>query len=306
MMTDEPTKSMEQIKEIAQKIKTLLDSELSQQWDTIEKPSALAHYFATEGSPFEIRNITIESVLEEYIGLRIHDRIPEYVQLFDKLKSSGFGKEHAYAMGGDDYVYAVEERDVEMPKSETSDFLKELFEEQGVDVGDTFDKPEVVQVKVLAVETQSRNFLIVLNHRFSKWTLHAREFYETFEHAQARGYLGRLDSLSKDTPITLQDMVVFAQDAARYADDVPGNKYPARYSMAGYLSGSLIAGQENAGPGFRYGDGRDPGYIVSTQQSTDMNPCAKDATWYSLRDIAYVIDHLNVGTMALDEDLPQP
>lgn len=302
---NDPTKTPEELKAIAAKVNELLSNELSPRWDTLEKPAVLAMVVAEDAYNEDLRSLLLEDVQEEYVGIKIHEMLPKYVALFDHLKQNGTGRAHAVDLGRDAYVYAIEEREVTMPKAPASDFLKELFEAHEIDF-DPIDTPDVVKVKVLGVDTQSKNYIVVLNHHYAKWTFHAREVFPTLESALEKGYLGDLDKFNKGAPITIEDMVQYANRAAKYADDVPGNHYPERPSLQTFLTGNLVAGSEDAGIGLRYADGRDRAYVVSTKHMTDMNPCANDVGWGSMRAIDHVIQLLNMATDVLPSVDPAP
>lgn len=302
---NDPTKSPEELKAIAEKVNTLLSNELSPRWDTLEKPAVLALVVAGDAHSEDLRSLLLEAVEEEYVGIKIHEMLPKYVELFDHLKESGTGRAHAIDLGRDTYVYVIEERDVEMPKAAASDFLKELFEANEIDF-DPVDTADVVKVKALGVDTQNKNYIVVLNERYGKWTFHAREVFPTLQSALEKGYLGDMDKFNKGAPITIADMVQYANRAAKYADDMEGNHYPERPSLQTYLAGNLVAGDEHAGIGLRYADGRDRAYVVSTKHMTDMNPCANDVSWGSMRSTDHVITLLNIATDVLPSAEPAP
>lgn len=297
-------KTQEELQAIASKVQDLLNAELSPDWEMLERPSVLAYLFAQNEEGADVRNVLIESTQEEYVGMKIEAMLPNYIQLFDTLKSSGFGKRHAIEVGNGVFVYALEEREVVLQDDGTmKTFLEDLFPE---DVLNGYvNAPKKALVKALVLETQNHNYIALLNNKFDKWTIHVRRVYPSLDAALANSkHLGSLNDYKDRSNLTLHDVVRLASMASEYADDYAENPYPKRLSLPTFLAGSLVAGEEDAGAGLRYADGRDRGYVVSLQKSTDCIPCAKDIDWGTYREVANVMRWLNAACYDVTPDGP--
>ncbi len=123
--------------------------------------------------------------------------------------------------------------------------------------------------KVIVHTGQSFNFLYFWEKEkvpgFRK--LHIRKFYDKWEAADPKDCLYKFDKEEMDKFIAdsqehgylpaIKKADTFCE---RYADDVLGNQYPHRLSLASF---------KKAGFEPRYGDGRDEGYIASWEEFHD-------------------------------------
>jgi hypothetical protein len=256
-----PMLTSEQMKEQAAQLLKQLRNGLTKEWNILEEPQVLASMFhLMNKDSADLRELSLENTFEAYVGQALVRWLPNLVKLHDVLVSRGLGNEHRYEFGNDAYVYAVVDKQVKKP----SDLgLLKMFEELGLE-SEEADRYEVTDVKAFVLETQSRQFIIVLNQRFSRWRLNIRRIYPSFVEEQANGgYLGTLGDFVERTDLTVHDIIALSHHAEKFADDIAGNNYPKRLSLKYFLDRSLVAGDDDAGRGLRYEDCRDEGYVAS-------------------------------------------
>lgn len=255
------------------KLAECLTSLVEKKWDVLQKPQVLASLFNHEDwtdSGFELRNITFESTFGAVIGQRMHAALPKLLEMHAKLVSDGvISDETKYDLGRDSYIYSV--ADKEVPAKPSGIDFKAIFGQ------DYVETPKKVKIKAMVLETQSTQYIVVMNYQLGRWEVHIREYFKDLRDAMAEAYLLNLDNIKAADNLTIFDVVRLARVAAVYADDFQGNPYPSRLSLASYLNGSLIGNDEDAGLGLRYADGRDEGYVVSYEDSD--RPEAKDVLW---------------------------
>jgi len=106
-------------------------------------------------------------------------------------------------------------------------------------------------VKAFVIEEPAGGYVLVFNqHQQNQvWSFHIRRFWPARQKTVGRGPLPR---------------------AADYADDIK------RPSLGSFENGLLIAGIHGSGPGLRYGDLRDGGFIISVlldhEEDTQLGP----------------------------------
>jgi hypothetical protein len=261
-----PMLTPEQMDAQAAQLLKLLRQGLTKDWNVLEEPQVLASMFhLMHRRSTDMRELSLENTFEAYVGQALKLRVPDLVRLHDVLAASGLGREHRYEFGNDAYVYAVADKQVTKP---TDPGMLELFKDIGLEREEA-DRFEVTDVKAFVLETQSQQFIVVLNQRFGRWSLNIRRIYPSFEEEQAKGgYLGTLGDFVDRTDLTVHDIIALSHHAEQFADDIAGNNYPKRLSLKYYLDRTLVSGEEDAGRGLYYEDFRDEGYVASLKTNS--------------------------------------
>lgn len=263
------TKSLEELQALGDSLLQQLDAGLTPEWDVLERPYPLALGLkARNQSRTDVRSIELESMVDAYLGLLLAERVPGYRKLHADLHARGFtSPEDAFEFGNDAYVWAVEPREVKPSESESS-LMSKLLGRQ--------PSRSPTQVLAIGLMTQSYQFLVVLNERFGRWKVHARQYWLDLREEQQSGYLLNLEDIQDRKDLTVEDVVARQDAADRYSDALPGASYFSRPSLATLLEGNLVADDEGAGPSLRHGDSRDLGYVFSLSLATGGNPRAQD------------------------------
>ncbi len=292
---DDELKRQEDFRRVATRIRELRESCLSKEWDVLERPYPIAQVFADgKRDKMDLREHDFEGMVSAYYGLVMLNWVEPYVALYDRLTAASYtSPEKKFEFANDAYVWACVQREVE-PEKMTE--LEELFPELA-----GYEPPKHL-VKVFVLETQSRNFVVVLNQCYGRWSVHIRQFWDDLAEARKSKYYFPLADYKDRRDLTLDDVVKLAREASdKYSDDLPGVSYPHRPMLATFLKGSLMAGEEEAGIGLRYGDHRDRGYIVSFKCDA-RRPEVDNALTCVFHDVSYVaynlasaIDCLNIG-----------
>lgn len=241
----------EKIIQAAEKVERLLRKALP--GTELSTATALigAELIHLQNSPtFPLRSLTLEDLLDVYVGQELHAKLPAYLALHAQLEDGGvLGFEKRLALGRSEYnIYAL-----------PTMTHKTSF-------GDAI-------VKAMVLHTLEGNFLVVLNYRFG-WTVHFRQFWPKLEDAlESSEWLPKLDEYRNATNLTLLDVARLSSAMSNFSDDYPGVIRPARPHLASFLEGKLIAGEEGEGPGLSYGDGRDVGYIASLRDAAEPRAC---------------------------------
>jgi hypothetical protein len=134
--------------------------------------------------------------------------------------------------------------------------------------------------------------------------VHIRQYWNNLQEALADddNYLGHPLSEFKNKPLSVTQAVAFTSSLSQYSDDLPGVAYPQRPSLDTFTRGDMKV-RYDAGIGLRYGDGRDKGFILSCQQSSDDTmESAKDCTWPSMSFVQGVLNNLHSAVFCFSED----
>jgi len=241
------------------KLHALLNAGLTKEWAILERAPVLAALFelCDRGGDGDIRNLTLEGTVNRYVGFALQKEMPRYVALHDKLVESKFNtKDNRFEFGNDAYAYALLDAEHVIPPDNAINW-KAIFGE------DYVSPPTIIKVKAFVVNTQSRDFLVVLNNNYDRWSVHFRRIFPSLQDELEAGYIGDMDKYRDSNNLTLLDAVKIAKSASKFADDFPDVSYPSRLSLETFLQGNLIAGDEKAGLGLRYADFRDVGYLAS-------------------------------------------
>jgi hypothetical protein len=219
-----------------------------------------------ESETFALRNLTLEDLLNVYVGQALHAKLPEYLNLHAQLEQEGaVSYEKGRTFRRDEYsIYAVPTK--------------------------TYDTGGGVIAKAMVLHTLEGNFVVVLNHRFDTWTVHLRQFWPVLEEAlDSESWIVGLQDYRNSTNLTLQDVAKLSSAMSHFSDDYPGVIHPARPRLASFLEGNLVVGERGEGHGLCYGDGRDTGYIASLRDA--RTPRANDMC-YSALPYLHVVGNL--------------
>jgi hypothetical protein len=297
-MSEKKSRSPEELRQIGHELRQFLDQKVDGYYASIEAPEALGHMFSGLRSTGDGINCgTLNSAMEHFAGLFLASQLPAYLELHSRLHEAGHDASNMFEFANDTFVYAVRDAVVESPDKGLEAALEDLLgsDKNGCDV----------TVKAFALQTQSLNFIIVMNQLFGQWSIDIRRFWPSLqsELSNPNSYLGELEAfrVSRDA-VSAADLVRHAERAAKYADDVEGVTFSSRPSLAMFLAGNMVAGNEKAGVGLRYADGRDKGFVASLQRSTD-HAIAKDAgRWVTLSELEYVSCNLSAAIDTLQRE----
>jgi hypothetical protein len=290
----------EEVATLAAHLRETLQQGVTPKWGILEIPQVLgALYKSWLCDDADMRVLELESTMEAFVGQVLNEWTPSMVQLHDALMKLGMGRGNRYEFGNDAYVYAVADRELSKPADPV--ILSML---EGLRTLRDEDKVEITDIKAFVLETQSRQFIVVLNRRFSVWHLHIREIYPSLEETlRETRYLGGLEDFKKRKDLTIHDVVRLSQHAQKFADDTPGNPFPKRLSLKTFLDSELLAGDDAACWGLRYEDARDIGYIASFRG--ENKPEVKDIAFFGYRDVVYAMFNLRCAADQLVTDPAQ-
>lgn len=202
---------------------------------------------AQDSKNFELRNFTLEHLLNVYVGQALTKRLPQYHALHAQLVSEGA---------------------VSQDRSRT--FLRDEYSIYAVPTQEYAERNKVV-TKALVLQTLEGNYLVVLNEKFGQWTVHFRQFWPELSDALASsGYLVHLEEHRSATNLTLMDVAKLSSAMSKFSDEFPGVIHPSRPNLRSFLAGKLIVGGEGESSGLSYGDARDTGYIASLRNCNDQ------------------------------------
>ena len=235
----------EQINAHAKAVLDTLMAGLPERWGTLVLPQVCAGLFQAmpDMQPTDIRHFQLENMFDSFIGQAIHARLPDILELASALEKNGFGEENALEVCNDTYIYAVARGD------------------------------GAVKVKAFVLETRNGNFIIVLNSaEKDQRTLHVRRVYpELKDEIENDGFLDGLEDYQDRKNLNIHDVVRLAKYAEKFADDVEGNAYPARWSLKSFLQSDLVVGLSCC-MALRYGRIGDDGYVVSLTYKSRTEP----------------------------------
>jgi hypothetical protein len=236
----------EKIIDIAGKVEMILHKALPGNELSTATSFVVAELLRLQDSPtFPLRNLTLEDLLDVYVGQALLDKLPAYLALHAQLEAEeALSFEKCRTFGRSEYsIYALPTK--------------------------TYDTGGGIIVKAMVLQTLEGNFLVVLNHRYT-WTVHFRQFWPLLDDAlQSTDWLPKLEEHRNANNLTLLDVAKLSSAMSNFSDDYPGVIHPARPSLASFLAGKLIAGEQSEGHGLRYGDGRDCGYIASLRDAAE-------------------------------------
>lgn len=301
--TSPEPKTPEQLQACSAALGKLLAAQLNRDWDLLERPAILAGLFACH--PDEVMSISshdFESTLDAFIGMRAARMIEPYLKLHADLTDQGHtSADTRLEFGTDAFVWAAASRSAPA-KDLGINWAAVLGSPEGEKAFERTPDPCARQARAIVLQTQSRNFLVVLNYEYGRWhSLHVREFWPDIGPAMdANGYLLNLDALRERRDLTVQDVVAWSTRACTYSDVLPGVNYPERPNLASLLDGSLFAGEEEAGIGLRYGDFRDKGHVLSMRVDASGKAEAPKMVNTRMGSIAYVANNMAhaIGVLA--------
>ena len=283
---------------LAISLRAHLDAGIGADRQAQQRPHALAKLLQQDhANALNLLSLEFSKVCDAYVGQRAAQWTMPYVTFHDALTQAGHTSESTrLQFGTDAYTWAAADRT--MPeRRNVVDFA--LLQGRMMAYS-----PRPRHAKAIVVQSQSRNFLVLLNQSFNRWSLHIREFWPDIRTVMERGHYCRLLSeTSHRADLTPLDLVRLSTTASQYGDDLPGVDFPQRPHLATYLDGSLMAGDEEAGIGLRTGDFRDKGYVLSFKAGVDECPKVPHSLKGDLSDVEYVtqlmysaIDHLHAKT----------
>ncbi|KWT98254.1 hypothetical protein WDL1P1_00285 (plasmid) [Variovorax sp. WDL1] len=289
-------KSMTELKTLAASLRVAMEAGCCEQFSLLERPVVLAELFELKRrDKAALRNLELESTMANYVGLAVQGVLAGYVALYDKLVAEGHDASNSFEFGNDAYCYFIPHREVEA--EEVPAGAKGLL---GLIGGEKLP-PHVV--KAFVVETQSTNWVVVLEERFGRHTLHIRQFWDDPALLDSPDYHGTFDQYTGSN-LSIKDVVRLAAEAAdRFSDDMPGVNYPKRPCLNTFLRGSLVPGHKDAGIGLRYADGRDKGYVLSYEQPYGDCPAVKDVHWFGFHRISHAMERIGFAVSMLVPEL---
>jgi hypothetical protein len=203
----------------------------------LERPFVLANMLYENKAHQGVEAPTYEDVSDAYLGLTMSGVAAKAVAVEEALRQSHAQGIDRMEVGNDIYVSAVEPREV-----------------------------DGIQARALLFEGQNRDYLLVLNRKSDKdWDVHVRRIWRDYGKAMRDGRCS--SSLLYGGELTPHDVLRLAEEATKYSDDIQDGKEPVRPSYLTYMKGSLIARSVDASVGLKFGDFRDPGYVVSMKVS---------------------------------------
>ena len=303
---EDDKRSLAQLLELGLNLRVQLEAGLSPEWNLLERPYALAAMMTgAKDEPMELRSHTFESMVDAFVGLRLGPLVEHYVKLHDDLvEHAHVDSASKFEFGNDAYVWALAERFA--PEKDRGFNFKAIF---GEDYEPEPPDPQACRAKAIVLQTQSCNFLVVLNYAYGRWTrLDVREFWPDVREALAEdGYLLNLNDLRDRKDLTVLDVVKYSTRAATYSDDfgAEGNySRVERPSLATLVNGSLMAGEDDAGIALRYGDFRDSGFVVSVKLDRDRGPETDGMVHNRISAVGYVVSNMSSAMYVLSEEYP--
>lgn len=224
-----------------------------------------------------VGGLALGGFLETYYGAQLSPWVAKLVLLHKalakaKLTSAG----QAFDLGRDCSLYAVRMRKVAPTPVKKDDDISRLFASLRASIG-VPDTAPPIEVRMLVLTTQQEQFLILLQREFGSWALHIRKVWlalDAKDDAEVAFRRQPLEELLEKGMPTLADLVRAAKYAERFSDQLPGEAYPSRPSLASYLARDVVpvARDAKAPLGLRYGDHRDEGYVLSIREAWDTRP----------------------------------
>jgi hypothetical protein len=186
---------------------------------------------------------------DQYFAELVKRALPKYESLYDSLVRRGAtSADEEFDVGSDVYIYALHDDVQPKEKSRPGEYIK-----------------------TLVLRTQRNQYVIVLrgNRPQKACEVHIREFWPdilaVLDGDDSFPDTDDIVDAADRTDMTIKDLATFGHCLKHVSDDVEGNHSIERPSLRSFLSGSMIAGDKDAGPALRYGDGRDRGFILSAR-----------------------------------------
>lgn len=246
--------SLVQMLDLSLGLRAQMEAGLSREYDTLERPYVMAGMMAaTHKDPMDLRSHFFESMVDAFMGLRLGPLVEPYVKLYDDLVAHDhLDSKTKFEFGNDAYVWAIPERFA--AKKGLGLNLTHLF---GEDYEPEAPDPKARRTKAIVLQTQSCNFLVVMNYAYGRWQrMDVREFWpDVREELADDGYLLNLNGIKDRKDLTVLDVVKYSTLAAAYSDDFSegdGYRRIERPSLATLLNGTLMPGDEDSGVALRY------------------------------------------------------
>lgn len=298
--------SLKDMQVIGLNLRNQVEASMTPKRDCLERPYILASMLRTRADQAEVLTYDFERMVDAFIGLSMGPLVEPYVKLHDDLTAYGHvdGKTK-FEFGNDAYVWAIPER-FALAKDLGINF-KDIF---GDDYEPEAPDPKARRAKAIVLQTQSCNFLLVMNYAYGRWArLDVREFWPDIrEELVDDGYLLNLNTLKDRKDLTVLDLVRYSTAAASYSDDFQdAYEYTRveRPSLATLLNGSLMTGEDDSGKALRYGDFRDAGFVVSVKlDREDEGAEAEKMIHTRLSHINYVCYNMASAIYVLSEEHP--
>jgi hypothetical protein len=291
---------------IGQHLRTQVEASMTPKRDCLERPYILASMLRTPADQNEVLTYDLERLVDACVAMGVGPLVERYVKLHDDLTAHGHvDRDTKFEFGNDAYVWAVPERFA--PKKDLGINFKHIF---GDDYEPDEPDPKARRAKAIVLQTQSCNFLLVMNYDYGRWSrMDVREFWPDIREQLAnKDYLLNLNDIKDRTDLTVLDLVRYSTRAATYSDDFEDPYQYTRVerpSLATLLKGTLMAGEEDSGKALRYGDFRDAGFVVSvTLDREDEGAEAEKMIHTRLSHLNYVGYNMASAIYVLSEAYP--
>lgn len=258
----------ERVKLAAEDARQVMKTALPGAEGVVSRPYAIAEMLQQSPGESGTLSVAFEKMVGAYYATALGPRISEYLAVHTMLSERGYVSESdRLRTGMNDFLWAVPARNVESAPDDVD--------------------AEPVAALALVLETPSRCFIIVFNYDFA-WSMHIRQYWRAIQDVP-----GSALHRQKTRALSAEELVVMSSDAVDFSDDVPGAAFLRRPSLETYLNGTLLVGRDDSSAGLRYGDCRDPGYIVSVKETGVVGlPTVEDGMQVPYNILAYVINFL--------------
>lgn len=272
-----PRPTVAQLTALAGTIGQQLDEQLVGDFTGEERMQVLACVLGNSTTT-PVGGLALGGFLETYYGAQLSPWVAKLVRLHKALaKAKLTSADQAFDLGRDCSLYAVRMRKVApTPVTQKDDGISRLLASLRSSAG-LPDEVQPIEVRMLVLTSQQEQFLILLQREFGSWTLHLRKVWlalDAQDDAEVAFRRQPLEELLEKGMPTPADLVRAASYAERFSDQLPGEAYPSRPSLASYLARDVVpvARDAKAPLGLRYGDHRDEGYVLSIREAWDTRP----------------------------------
>lgn len=288
------TELQQKVVQAAQNARQVLKSTLAGAAGAIARPYAIAEMVRQSRGQTATRSLDLETMLSAYYATMLGPRIAQYRDLHALLSQRGQDcAANRFCVGPDEYLWAVPLREVKpaSASAQPDSILAEI--DEMLDMLQDEDA-EPAMAMALVLETRSLYFIIVFNYD-CVWSMHIRQYWRDINGPLGAGSsLHRLDAAAQ--PLSAAAIVAMAGSAVDFSDDLPGATYLQRPGLKTFLEGTLWASREDSSQGLRYGDCRDPGYVVSVQETSVAGlPTAQDGAHVPYGLLAHAISFLDLA-----------
>lgn len=262
----EPILDRKAMTALGDKLHALLAKSVPDKQDRVEKPFAVASMYTTrKRDGLSMRDPDFEAVVNSYVAQIVEGWFQPCEKLFDKMTKIGHtSKKTGFAFTNDARVWAC-------------------AQQRGA--------------KAFALNTETRNYLVVLeSERPGRQALHIRRYWDLLSDLREEGGYLPLQDIAERKDLTLEDVIKLASEAAeRYSDCLPDVRIPKRPSLQSFLDSSLWEGLTSS-IGLRYGDARDPGYVLTARYSAMLEAVeVRNVISSSFQEIGYVAHNLTIA-----------